>query len=279
MRRLLAALLLLFAPATASARANDLNLAGLVLRSGTPTFDRNIHTPLFRQLATELGISIAPHFTSPAETLGSLGFEIGISTAATNIHQDAPYWTNARRTDEAADSALVMTTLHLRKGLPASFELAGNVGWVANSEMWAMGIELKWALNEGFYYIPDVALRGSVNVLVGARDLQVITSGFDISLSKAFAVGGTTSLTPYTGYNLLVINANSHVLDPTPLDLTDIERNFVFAPETLIAHRMFVGLRFKTYFVTLTGAVELAWAQKGDVPFLQTYLAKLAFDF
>jgi hypothetical protein len=263
----------------ARARPNDLNLAGLVIRSAQPTFDRVLHTGLFRQLVTELGVAIAPHFTSPAETTGFLGFEVGFATSITNIHQDADYWRFARRTDESADTVLAMTTLHIRKGLPLFFEIGGNASWIANSEMWALGLEVKWALNEGFYYIPDVALRGSVNVLVGARDLTLVTSGFDLSLSKAFAVGGAATLTPYAGYNFLVISASSHVLDPTPMEALDIENNFVFSNETLWTHRVFVGLRLKTYFVTLVGAVELSFGSKADVPSLQTYVAKLSFDF
>ena len=47
----------------------------------------------------------------------------GFSTAVTNIHQDADYWVFARRSNDRADGALAMTSLHVRKGLPASFEL------------------------------------------------------------------------------------------------------------------------------------------------------------
>ena len=274
-------LLLLCVARPASAGPNDLNLAGLVLRSSTPTFDRTIHGTLFKQLTTELGVAMAPQFTDPSSTVGLSGFEIGFSTAVTNIHQDADYWQFARRTDERADGALAMTSLHVRKGLPASFELGGNVSWISNSEMFALGLEVKWALNEGFYYIPDVAIRGTVNVLVGARDLQVDGAadgdGFDLSLSKSFPIGGTTTLTPYAGYNLLIINANSHVLDPTPTNPLDIENNFVFSPQTTLAHRLFFGLRLKTYFVALVAGTELSFADL--VPWMQTYLAKLSFEF
>jgi hypothetical protein len=277
MRRAVTLLLLVLIPAEAGAGANDLNLTGLVLRSPTPTFSEAIHSPLFKKLSTELGIAIAPQFTSPSETLGSLGFEVGFSTAVTPVHQGEAYWQWARRTDEGVDRALALTSFHVRKGLPASFELEGNFSWLANSEMYAMGLAVKWALNEGFYFIPDVALRGSVNLLLGARDLQIVTSGFDLSLSKKFAIGGTSTLTPYAGYNLLIINSNSHVLDPTPLEDLDVEKSFVFAPQTLFVHRMFLGLRFRTYFVTLTGAVELAFSS--EIPWMQRYLGKLAFAF
>jgi hypothetical protein len=289
MRRLTIAVVVLLCSPAAFARSNDLNLAGFFREIGRNTCtvgttgcrpDGTLVDPnlLFKQLVTELGIATAPQFTSPSQTLGSLGFEIGFSTSITNINENANYWQWARRNqDEGPDGALALTTLHIRKGLPASFEIGGNISWLARSEMYAVGLEIKWALNEGFYYIPDVALRGSVNVLIGARDLQLVTSGFDLSLSKAFAIGGTSTLTPYAGYNLLIINANSHVLDPTPLDPNDIENNRVFSPITPIVHRAFFGLRLKTYFVTLTGAVEFSFAE--DIPFLATYMAKIAFDF
>lgn len=261
----------------ARAAANDLDLTQLVLQSPTPTFSREVHVPLFRRLVSEVGIAIAPVLVSPAETTGSLGFEIGFSTALTNIHESADYWRFAKRGAEAADGALALTTLHVRKGLPGSIELTGNAAWLARSELFAMGLEVKWAPVEGFDYVPDLAIRGSVNVGLGSRDFQIVTAGADISLSKAFAIGGTMSLTPYTGYNLLVINASSHVLDPTPRVAEDIEKNFVFAPETLLAHRFFAGMRLKTYFFTLTAAVELAFSDQ--IAWLQTYAIKLGFDF
>ena len=285
-RRFLVAALVLLAAGEAFARANDLNLTSLVLRNqegvtcptpGIACFSREVHVPLFKRLSTELGVAFAPNFTTPAETLGSLGFEIGFSTALTGIRETAPYWYSARRNEEGPDGILGLTTLHIRKGFPASFELSGNASWLANSEMFAMGLEIKWALNEGFYYIPDVAIRGTVNVVTGARDMNLVSAGFDLSISKAFSVGGTTTLTPYTGYNLLVINTSSHVLDPTPQNALDIEHNFVFAPETLIAHRFFIGLRLKAYFFTLTAAAELTF--RDLVPMMQTYVGKLGFDF
>ena len=277
MCRFVVALWVLCSAAVAHARANDVNLTGLVLRSSRTTFNRNFHTPLFRQLATELGLAIAPVLSDPAETTGALGFDIGFSTAVTNINETADYWRFVRRGTETVDSALALTSMHVRKALPFSFELQGTAGWLAGSEMFAVGLQVKWSLNEGFYYIPDVAIRGSVNVGIGSRDMQIVTAGFDLSISKSFGLGGVASLTPFTGYNLLIINASSHVLDPTPEEASDIEKNFVFAPETLIAHRFFVGLRFKTYFVALTAAVELAFAD--NIPFSQSYVGRLSFDF
>ena len=277
MCRFVVALWVLCSAAVAHARANDVNLTGLVLRSSRTTFNRNFHTPLFRQLATELGLAIAPVLSDPAETTGALGFDIGFSTAVTNINETADYWRFVRRGTETVDSALALTSMHVRKALPFSFELQGTAGWLAGSEMFAIGLQVKWSLNEGFYYIPDVAIRGSVNVGIGSRDMQIVTAGFDLSISKSFGLGGVASLTPFTGYNLLIINASSHVLDPTPEEASDIEKNFVFAPETLIAHRFFVGLRFKTYFVALTAAVELAFAD--NIPFSQSYVGRLSFDF
>src|SRR5262245_38424134 len=112
MRRLAClGLALSFATGAASARPNDLNLAGLVLRN--PDCAAAVDSPLcissrtglFKQLVTELGIATAPQFTSPTQTLGALGFEIGFSTSVTNVHEDQGYWQYARRTDETVDGA------------------------------------------------------------------------------------------------------------------------------------------------------------------------------
>jgi len=112
----------------------------------------------------------------------------------------------------------VLTTMqiHVRKGLPFSFELGGTLTKLMESDMFALGGELKWAFNEGFYYLPDIAVRVAANRLLGSRDLDMLTGGLDVSISHPFGIGGLLSVTPYAGWNLLFVNASSHVLDATP---------------------------------------------------------------
>ena len=240
---LAAALLLILASGPVSALTHDLDLSRMVLDSNNDPwlgndpyntlFGANRDSPLanqnfFRSLAAELGLAFAPKFLAPAETLGHNGFDIGIEWSLTGINNSEPYWNGPCDTgstcavssyiedDRQPKSVLTTGQVHIRKGLPFSFELGGTASYLLYTEMAAVGIELKWALNEGFYYIPDIAIRGSGTRVFGSKGIDLTLGGFDISISKAFGLGDTVSLTPYAGYNFLYIRAASYVLDATP---------------------------------------------------------------
>ncbi len=171
----------------------------------------------FGAFAKELGIAISPRALEPAETLGQAGFAFGVATSVTDIHQEKEFWRLAMPTEGAAPPP-VLTTIHLqlRKGLPFSFEMGGALTYLVGSEMLALGADVKWALNEGFRLLPDIAVRGSVNALVGNRDLDMVTGGVDATISNPFPIGGVVVVTPYAGWSRLLITAASHVLDATP---------------------------------------------------------------
>jgi len=242
------AVLVVLASGSAGALSHDLDLSRMVLDTGGSPWngvdpynalfnnaDQNNPIPnqgFFKSLATELGLAFAPKFLAPAETLGHLGFDIGIEWSLTGINPDEQYWagpcggqsstTGSCRVgsyiEDDAKPKPILTTgqVHIRKGLPFSFELGGTATYLLYTEMAAVGIELKWAFNEGFKYIPDLAVRGSGTRVFGSKGLDLTLGGFDISLSKGFGVGDTVSLTPYAGYNFLYMRAASYVLDATP---------------------------------------------------------------
>jgi hypothetical protein len=172
---------------------------------------------LFQKFATEFGMVMSPKFLAPAETLGLAGFDVGLEASFTPIDTSKEYWEKASPVEgQKPDSVLTTMQIHVRKGLPFSFELGGTLTKLMNSDIFALGGELKWAFNEGFYYLPDLAVRLSANRLLGSKDLDMLTGGLDLSISHPFGIGGLLSLTPYAGWNLLFVNASSHVLDATP---------------------------------------------------------------
>ena len=171
----------------------------------------------FGSFAKELGVVFAPRSLGPAETLGLAGFSFGVGTSMTTINNGKPYWIAASpKRDSKPDSALTTLHLQLRKGLPFSFEIGAGLTHLLQSEMYALGAELKWSLNEGFLFLPDFAMRASVNRMVGNRDLDLLVAGGELSASHPFPIKGMVTLTPYAGWSRLLINASSHVLDGTP---------------------------------------------------------------
>lgn len=214
----------------------------------------------FNGLVTDLGEVFAPRFANPAETLGEAGFAVGLMTSFSFIPNDQSYWQTAVE-DRAPEGSLFTGHLQVRKGLPFSFEVAGNMGYLFNSEMFTVGADLKWSLNEGFYYLPDVAVRGSVNTLLGGEELNLITAGGDVSISKDFGLGGVMSIAPYMGYqNLYIIGSsrliNAYPQDPRPPQYDPDNPNQQFSPEfvfeqyTTNVNRFFLGARLNVWILS-----------------------------
>jgi len=241
-------LVVLLLAGPAAALSHDLDLSRMVLdNQGQPWDGRDPYNSLFdysdssqfhplanqdyfRQLAAEVGLAFAPKFMSPAETLGHLGFDVSVQFSVSDIHEQEPYWTgpcggrwatNCRvssyiEDDDVPNPVLSSGQLHIRKGLPFSFEVGGTAEYLFYTSMAALGLELKWAFNEGLKYVPDFAVRGSVVRVFGSHSLDLTLGGFDISISKAFGLADAFELTPYAGYAMTYIRAASYVLDATP---------------------------------------------------------------
>lgn len=282
------------APDVARANSNDFRLNA---RSGGDgvlfTAANGAYTPLedrWRAFATELGYVLAPRLASPTETLGHAGFHVGVMWSGTFVSADQPYWLLTERAQtEGASSMLQTLQLDVRKGLPFSFELGVNVMWLLESQLFAPGLEVRWGLQEGYDYIPDLSVRGSVNHMVGNRDMQLTTAGFDLGLSKGFGLFGMVHVTPYVSWGFLFVAASSRVIDPTPtveVDTgagleTDLGSNFVY-PEIKpdLNHKLTLGLR--TIYYVLNISVQGEFQMLTDDGFfgpVSTISTKLGLDF
>ncbi|MBI5543430.1 MAG: hypothetical protein HY901_06045 [Deltaproteobacteria bacterium] len=214
------------------------------------TDNANAH---FRIFANQLGAAISSFNLSPPETLGHSGFNVAFEYVVAQIDKNPSYWPTE---SGAPSNLLLMPTIHLRKGLPFSFELGTKVTYLQNSRMASATVEVKWALNEGLTYFPDLGVRGYGTHLFGARDFSLTTTGLDLGLGKQFALGGMLTLTPYVGWNLQYVTATSNVVDFEPdRSLSEaIEKptddTGVFSSVQIHQNhnnRFYVGLRFISY--------------------------------
>ena len=174
-------------------------------------------------------------------------------------------------------------TVMARKGFwfpVPSFEMGVGVRYLIGSRIWAPMATVKVALHEGFqgWPLPAFAIRGSGARLMGTPGFNLTVAGLDFSVSKHLGVASTFNVTPYAGYQLLWIIADSEVLDATPGNdsMSDIiktenpsewhacakERpagsarclpgNFAFDDQSNITrHRFFMGIRANFYIATL----------------------------
>jgi hypothetical protein len=258
-------------PGRAAAADNDPTLVRLLFDDGGNP-DLELGQRRFGKLARELGMAMAPKLMAPAETLGLNGFQVGFELSTTNISEEQDFWQLGVE-DESPPGTLQTTQFHVRKGLPYSFELGGAATYLAGSELWAFGGEVKWSPNEAVEAFPvDVAVRGALNRVVGSAELEMTVVSLDFILSRNFGVAGVTNVAPYMAYEPVFISARSKVLDATPANGQDTDGSFVFAEEDPVLHRFVLGSRFVFSVISLTPEVVLT---KG----LQTYNVNLGLDF
>ncbi|MEM1009273.1 MAG: hypothetical protein AAGJ35_09730 [Myxococcota bacterium] len=223
----------------------------------------------FGLLTAELGFALMSPLTSPAKTMGSAGFEVSFQLGVSDIPETSEHWRRAVE-DERPDSSIAVSRIRFRKGLPFSFELEGDIGFLHNTSYFLAGLALKWSLNEGFVHFPDIAIRVAINRLFGSRDMELFTLVGDFILSKGFVIAEMFTLTPFVAYSFGWARGASNVLDPTPKIFDDNESietgNFIFEPENQLMHRIQVGIQFNWYIlnIALEGAVSLPAADRED---------------
>ena len=240
----------------------------------------------FVDFATQLGFVLAPRLASPAETLGHAGFHVSTMWSGSFVSNDQSYWalTDRGQRNTANPSFLQTLQLDVRKGLPFSFELGVNFMWLVDSEIFAPGMEVRWALQEGYKYVPDLSIRGAVNHMVGNRDLLLTTVALDAVLSKSFGLFGMLNVAPYVGWSFVMIAATSRVIDPTPVNEGDPQQNFVFEElgvTNRLNHKLTFGVRLLVYVVNISVQGELQML--ADYPTgggaVSTVTTKLGLDF
>lgn len=183
-------------------------------------------TSRYRSLMSELGVVMAPRLQTPADTLGFAGFQVSAEIGTTQINRDKPFWNgvqgvNPTNTRARPDGWLTTVGLFVRKGMwlpiPA---LEWGVGAVnlLQSGLWAVQGTVKLALQEGFHDwpLPSLAVRGGFSQVVGTDQVNMTIGSVDVVISKAFGLAGTFRVEPFAGWNLLLIDARSGVIDGTP---------------------------------------------------------------
>ena len=222
----------------------------------------SVNSSRFVALVSELAYVFSPRSASPAETLGHSGFHVGVLWSGTSISANEPYWLVTEEGQRSRDPNSFLQTLQLdvRKGLPLSFEIGTNFLWLVESEMFAPGVEIRWALHEGYHLAPDLGIRGTVNHVVGNRDINMTVVGLDATLSRSFGIGGVLNLAPYLSYAVLLTNVSSRVIDATGNNDKD-EADLKFPSIRLgdnVQHKLTIGSRvlISVFHISLQGEFE-----------------------
>lgn len=273
----------LVAPSVALADDNDILLSRLATRitDGNGVLTNVVGQNLeLRALASQLGVVLAPHMLTPADTIGFGGFQLTVDYSTTTIDPRAAYW-KAREASPDPDGSggiahgpgsLSTVGMFARKGLwiPPSLEVGVGAVHLVDSNIWTGQLYAKLGLHEGYRSlpIPSVAVRGAVSRMMSQRELDLTVASLDATVSKHFGIGGTWRLDPFAGWNLLMIIPRSEVVDPTPhIDSqvmgneADSDLNFVFREQdTIFRHRILVGAKLQYYVLQLTVEAQFALA-------------------
>ena len=259
----------------AYADRNDLQITKLgnpspVINSGSTTPSANFNPEAngdFRAFARTFAAVITSTNLMPPETLGHAGFsinaELGVVALPRPGREDGQV---TLPTEREQTPELLIPSVHVRKGLPFSLELGTRIGWIDRSNMFTATGELKWAVNEGFTWLPDIGVRAHVTRLLGTnRDFDLTAAGLDLGVGKQFPLGGMVTLTPYGGLDLVGVAASTDTLDfdqtrtqggtfNSTNPYAGLDNTGVYAPVKLgenVNSRIYGGVRF------IGGALQL----------------------
>lgn len=146
----------------------------------------------FEAMSKDLGAAFSYKAVAPAEPLGITGFDIGIEFTGTKMENSAA-WASAT-SDNSAISTLPLPRLHAHKGLPFNFDVGLSYVSIPSTEIKLTGYELRYAILEGGITMPALALRLTKSTLSGVDQLDLDTTGYELTVSKGFAF-----VTPYAG--------------------------------------------------------------------------------
>jgi hypothetical protein len=280
--------------ATAFADAYDLRIENL----GNPTPDAAAYSASananFRAFARTFGAALTSANLMPPETVGHAAFNVNAELSVVGLSSDV-----LLPTEGAQPGTMLIPAFHVRKGLPFSLELGARVAWVEKSRMVATTGELKWAVNEGFTWLPDVGVRAHVTRLFGNRAFDLTAAGLDFGVGKQFPIGGMVTLTPYGGLDLVGINASSSILDfrqnrtfneTVSRPLAGLEDTGVYERVDFdVNQRLYGGVRFiggalqlgAEISFTRLGSVDDPGAPEGSrgLPGVFTFNTSLGLDF
>jgi hypothetical protein len=180
--------------------------AGLVGAAGANAADLTTIQLLtqaeFRALSEDLGAATSFKPLIPSEAMGITGFDLGLGVTGTKLQNPAVFQKAAG--GASVSSTLTVPTLRFHKGLPLNIDLGVTYAAPASSNARVLGGEFRWAVLPGSTVVPAVALRASFTSLSGVDQLNLRTTGLDVSISKGFAM-----LTPYAGIGTVRVKSEA----------------------------------------------------------------------
>jgi hypothetical protein len=211
--------------------------------AGDIDFQSTYTQQMFKDFSKEVGAAVIYRGVAPGHPLGLTGFDLGVESTFTKIHDNQDYWKKAMK-DGNPPAYLTAPKLHLQKGLPLGFDVGVAVGKIVDTDLSYAGGEVRYSILKGGILEPNIAVRGSYSQTFGADQLDLKTYGLDISASKGFGVG--VKIIPYVGIG-------QYWMDSKPKNLN---AGVHLDKETFYGTRFFGGARLQMALFTVTAEVD-----------------------
>ena len=106
-----------------------------------------------------------------------------------------------------------MPRVSFRKGLPWSFEVGADGGWLAGTRQFLLGGYGRWVFVGGWDKVPDAAIQIGYDGYVGNDQLDMGVFELDLSVGYTFKASYKrerpgTRFSPFVGYSFLMAHAN-----------------------------------------------------------------------
>lgn len=203
---------------------------------------QNLSQDQFDAFALDLVSALSYKATSPAEPLGTTGFDLGVGVSLIELQQPESWKIAAGSSAEY----LPVPRISLTKGLPLRIDVGAFVAAVPSSNIMLYGGELKYALIGGNPVLPAVAVRGGYTRLSGVDQLALETRSLELTVSK-----GLFAFTPYAGIGRVWGDVRPDAISRSGTALTSSSPS---------RDRVFAGLQFSL----LIGSFALEVDKTGD---------------
>ena len=228
MKRILLILLLSFSVSTAVlAGDNNINMQQFPSEQ-----------ELFGDLIKDLGTAMSYKAVKPAEPLGLLlGIDVGLEITGIKMRNELDGWKTASTNGQ---DTIYNSRIHVHKGLPLGIDIGAYFTSVMDSNMKSLGGEISYAILKDSTIAPTLAVRGSYTAMAGVDDLDLSTTGLELSVSKGFSM-----LTPYAGLGAIHYQGEGIGVD-----------NYKFESESDTLAKYFLGVNFKMGLVNFAAEAD-----------------------
>lgn len=190
----------------------------------------------------------------PIESLGLIGFDLGVSYSVSNLKNKLMGATSTK-----SGETLDQVTFHAIKGLPFGVDLGLHYGTIHNSNISSWSGDISWEILKQDGWVPNMGISGVYTQSNGISALEFRSYSLAFAVSKSFF-----NFTPYA--NIGVVNGYvkplEDNLDPS-VNLKEVSTNLP---------KLALGVNINILLMD----VLVAYNQVGEVP---SYVLKLGYRF